>query len=157
MDDVSRDVQTDQKILSGFAYLLGLIPAFLIWLLKREDSSYVKFHAMQAALYSGAVSLTAACMISVQIFLAGLMMTGAFIMTNLIADTLQPESPLIFLVISGMMIMAIIAEAAIMAFLMISLKVVNLILAVSAFIGKDWRLPVLGDWVLSVNKKLCAS
>lgn len=157
MDDVSWEVKADEKILSGLAYLLGLIPALLIWLLKKNDSSYVKFHALQAALYSGAVSLTAACMISVQIFIAGLMMAGVFIMTNLIADTLQPESPLIFLVISVLMIVSIVVGAAIMAFLLFSLKMVNLILAVSAFIGKDWRLPVLGNWILSFNNKLCAS
>ena len=152
MEKSDQNVSSDEKILAGFAYLLGFIPAILIWFLKKDDSPYVNFQAMQAALYCGMVSSVTALLLAVGAILIVIMMAGAFIGTNVIADTLRPENPLIYLVLTMIMAMIIIAGFGITAFFWIGLKLVNLIASVFVFNGKDWRYPVIGDWIFRMIK-----
>jgi len=79
--------------------------------------------------------------------------TGAFIGTNVIADTLEPESPIIYFFLSIFMIMIILVGLSIIALLVISLLLVNFIAAVFAFLGKAWRYPLLGNWVERILQK----
>ena len=146
-------VTSGEKVYAGFAYLLGFIPAIIIWLLKKEDSPYVKFHAMQAAFYSGIMSFAAVLLLAVQIAMILVTTIGAFIGTNVIADTFEPESPLIYLLITIVMMMIIMVGFSIMALIVLPFLLVNLIATVYAFTGKEWRYPLLGDWVERILQK----
>ncbi|MDY6847247.1 MAG: DUF4870 domain-containing protein [Chloroflexota bacterium] len=146
-------VTSDEKVYAGFAYLLGFIPAIIIWLLKKGDSPYIKFHAMQAALYSGIVSIAAGLILTVQIVMISVTTIGAFVVTNVIADMLEPEFPLIYMLITIVMTVIIMLGVSIMALIVLPLLLVNLIAAVYAFTGKEWRYPFLGDWVERILQK----
>jgi len=153
MEKSSQERSSDEKLLAGFAYLLGFVPAVIIWLLKKDESPYVKFHALQAAIYSGIISFVTALLLASQIALMIVMGAGAFIGTNVIADTLEPESPMIYFFISIFMIMTILVGLSIIALIVISLHLVNFIAAVYTFTGKAWRYPLLGNWVERVLQK----
>ncbi len=153
MEKSSQERSSDEKLLAGFAYLLGFIPAVIIWLLKKDESPYVKFHALQAAIYSGIISFVTALLLASQIALMIVMGAGAFIGTNVIADTLEPDSPTIYFFLTIFMIMIILVGLSIIALIVISLHLVNFIPAVYAFTGKAWRYPLLGNWVERVLQK----
>jgi len=153
MEKSSQERSSDEKLLAGLAYLLGFIPAVFIWLLKKDESSFIRFHALQAAIYTGIVSLFTALLLTAQIALMMVTGAGVFIGTNVIADTLEPESPTIYFFLSIFMVMIILVGLSIIALLVISLHLVNFIAAVYAFTGKAWRYPLLGNWVERILQK----
>ncbi|KUK94520.1 MAG: hypothetical protein XE06_0791 [Anaerolineaceae bacterium 46_22] len=153
MEKSSQERSSDEKLLAGLAYLLGFIPAVIIWLLKKDQSPFIRFHALQAAIYTGIISFVTVLLLAAQIALMIVMGTGAFIGTNVIADTLEPESPTIYFFLSIIMIMIILVGLSIIALLVISLHLVNFIAAVYAFTGKASRYPLLGDWVERILQK----
>jgi uncharacterized membrane protein len=147
MEKSSQERSSDEKVFAGFAYLLGFVPAAIIWLLKKDESPYVKFHALQAAIYTGIISFVTVLLLAAQIVMMIVTGAGAFIGTNVIADTFEPESPTIYFFISIFMIMIILVGLSIIVLLVISLHLVNFIASVYAFAGKAWRYPLLGNWV----------
>ncbi|MDF1520855.1 MAG: DUF4870 domain-containing protein [Brevefilum sp.] len=153
MENTNQERSSDEKLLAGFAYLLGFIPAVIIWLLKKDESPYIKFHALQAAIYTGIISFVTALLLKAQIVLMIITGTGTFIGTNVIADTLEPESPSIYFFLSIFMIMIILVGLCIIAFIVISLHLVNFVAAVFAFTGRGWRYPLLGNWVERILQK----
>jgi uncharacterized membrane protein len=153
MEKSSQERSSDEKLLAGFAYLLGFVPAVIIWLLEKDESPYVKFHALQAAIYNGIISFVTALLLAAQIALMIIAGAGAFIGTNVIADSISPDSPLIYLGVSILMIMVIMVGLGLIALIVISLHLVNFIAAVYAFTGKAWRYPLLGNWVERVLQK----
>jgi uncharacterized membrane protein len=153
MEKSSQERSSDEKLLAGFAYLFGFIPAVIIWLLKKDQSPFIRFHALQAAIYNGIVSFFTALLLAVQVAMIIVTTAGAFVGTNLVADTLEPESPMIYFFISIFMIMTILVGLSIIALIVISLHLVNFIAAVYTFTGKAWRYPLLGNWVERVLQK----
>jgi uncharacterized Tic20 family protein len=153
MENTSQERSSDEKLLAGLAYLLGFFPAVIIWLLKKDESPYIRFHALQAAIFTGFIGCLTAVLLAAQIALMMVMCTGVFIGTNVIADTLEPESPTIYFFLTIFMIMIIMVGLSIIAFIVISLHLVNFIAAVYAFNGKTWRYPLLGNWVERVLQK----
>jgi len=153
MEKSSQERPSDEKLLAGFAYLLGFVPAVFIWLLKKDESPYIKFHALQALIYSGIVSCFSALLLAVQVALIIVTAAGAFIGTNIIADALEPESPTIYFFISIFMIMIMLVGLSIIALLVVSPRLVNFIAAIFAFTGKGWRYPLLGNWVERILQK----
>ena len=39
---------SDEKVMGALAYFFGMLGALLVWLLQREKSRFVRFHALQA-------------------------------------------------------------------------------------------------------------
>lgn len=153
MEKSVHNLSSNEKWFAGFAYLLGLIPAILIWFWKKEDSPYIKFHAMQAALYAGIVCLFTGFLLSVQTALIFITSTGTFLGTNLVADTLKPESPLIYVIITIFMLLIISVGFSVIALVVFSLHLVNLMAAVYVFAGLNWRYPLLGGWAERIMQK----
>jgi uncharacterized membrane protein len=147
MEKNNSAIGQEEKVHAGLAYLLGLIPAIVIYLLKKDDSPYVKYHALQAALYSGIVSLLGGLLLAAQTALALTAGVGAFIGTNMIADTIQPETPGIYFALSSLMVLIIVLGLSFTALLLFFLVLFRLIAAVFTFAGRDWHFPLLGNWV----------
>ncbi len=146
MEKRPEALSPDEKVFAGFAYLLGLIPAIIIFLNKKDDSPYVRFHALQAALYAGIVRVLGAFFLAAEtalLFLSGVI---AFIGTNLIADRIRPESPRIYLVVSIIMVVINLLGLSLMALIICGLMLVNIIAAIFIFAGKNWLYPVIGNW-----------
>ena len=146
MEKRPEALSPDEKVFAGFAYLLGLIPAIIIFLIKKDDSPYVRFHALQAGLYAGIVRVLGAFFLTAQTVLFFLSGVIAFIGTNLIADRIRPESPRIYLVVSIIMVVINLLGLSLMALIICGLLLVNIIAAIFIFAGKNWHYPVIGNW-----------
>jgi uncharacterized membrane protein len=146
MEKRPEALKPDEKVFAGFAYLLGLIPAMVIFLIKKDESPYIRFHAMQAALYAGIVRFLGALFLAAQMALLFLTGVSAFIGTNLIADRISPDTPRIYLVVSIIMVVINLLGLSLMALIICGLLLVNIIAAIFIFAGKNWRYPVIGNW-----------
>ncbi|MEA3325848.1 MAG: hypothetical protein U9R53_00830 [Chloroflexota bacterium] len=148
---VSEEIPSDEKTIAGWAYFLGLIPALIIWGIKRGESSYVSFHALQAALYDGFMGLVAALFLGTQFIGMVFWMIIAFVGTNIIADTIEPETPIIYLIITLFIVLSSMGWVSLMSLVLLGLSLVDLVAAYNAFKGKDWRYPVFATWAGKLN------
>ncbi len=153
MEKRPEALRPDKKALAGLAYLLGLIPAMVIFFLKKDDSPYVRFHALQAALYAGFVSVLGAFLLAAQTALLFLTGVSAFLATNVIADTVRPDTPRVYLVVTIIMVVINLLGLSLMASVICGLILVNIIAAIFTFAGKSWRYPLLGNWTESIITK----
>jgi len=150
---MSQHTTSNERVLAGFAYFLGLIPALVIWSLKKDESPHVRIHAMQAALYDACVSSLAMCLLAVQLTTIGFLMMSAWVVTNIIADTAAPDTPLVYLIISIGMILIIMGGISLIAVLVLGLKLLDLTAAGFTFAGRDWHIPVLANWAAKINQR----
>ena len=148
---ISQDISSDEKTMAGFAYFFGLIPALIIYGIKRGKSRYVSFHAVQAAIYDGFMGLVAALFLGMQFLAMGFWMIIAFVGTNIIADTIEPETPFIFLMITLFLMLIGMGWTSLMSLVLVSLSLIDLMAAFYTFTGKDWRYPVFASWAEKIN------
>jgi uncharacterized membrane protein len=153
MDPMIQQHTSDERVWAGLAYLLGLIPALIIWVTKKDDLPNAGFHAMQAVIFDGINSIIAIVMLAVTLLMMIIFQASAFFATNIIADAIQPESPLVFLMISMLLILILIGGVGLMAVLLAGIKLVDLIIALGAFAGKNWHLPVISTWAENINQR----
>ena len=136
----------NERTLAGLAYLLGLIPALIIWVLNKDDSPSVSFHALQAALYDGFVVITAILLLMLYYLTLSVLMVGAWLGTNIIADVLAPETPLVYMLLTILLMALISSGMGLGAVLILSLNLIDLFAATCLFTGQNWRYPVLANW-----------
>jgi len=144
---------SDEKILAGMAHLLGLILALVIWACKKGDSHYVSFHALQAAMFDGLVSLVGAFLISLQLIVSIILSVGVWVGTNLIADLIAPETPIIYFVLSLIFLLCLLGGMGFIIFFILVLKLVDLIAAISVFCDKAWRYPLFAQWAEKLSQR----
>jgi len=148
---ISQDISSEEKIMAGLAYFFGLIPALIIWAIKKGESGYVRFHAIQAALYDGFMSLVSISFLGIQFLGMMFWMIVAFVGTNLIADLVEPETPIIFLFITLFIMLIGMGWTGLMSLVLVSLSLIDLVAAFQVFTGKDWRYPVFASWAEKIN------
>lgn len=105
----------DDKLWAGLGYVglaIFMIPTIVIFVLKKDESAYIKFHLLQSLAFG----------------IAGLVISVAF---------------MFLLAIPVVNILAAFANF----FIGLGLFVYWIILIIWAFMGKDFRIPVLGDFV----------
>jgi uncharacterized membrane protein len=153
MEKHPEALKSDEKAFAGLAYLLGLIPAVVIFFIKKDESPYVRFHALQAALYSGVLSVLGAFLLAVQTALLFLTGISAFLATNIIADTVRPDTPRVYLLVTIIMVVINLLGLSLMASVTCGLCLVNIIAAIFTFAGKSWRYPLLGNWAERIITK----
>jgi len=139
---VSQDVSPEEKTAAGLAYILGCIPALIIWLIKRRDSEYVSFHAVQAALYDGLVMLVASALLGWQFLQVFFMMIATTFGANYLMDMIESGNPLLLVLIALFLMLTGMGWMSLMIFLLLVLSLIDLAAAFSAFTGKDFRYPV---------------
>jgi uncharacterized Tic20 family protein len=137
----------DEPSLAGLAYLLGLIPALIIWKLKKDDSPSLRFHALQAAFYDGFVGIMAIGLLMLSFLALPVLMIGAWLATNIIADVVAPEAPLVYLMLTIVLLLLTSGGFGLAAVLILSLNLIDLVAAACLFAGKNWRYPILANWV----------
>jgi uncharacterized membrane protein len=142
---------TKEKVLAGLAYVFGRLPALVIWLVKKDESRAVGFHAMQAVLYSTFADLLVLVLMAVQLVFLPFLMGLTWLLTNLVADGFAPKSPVIFLVLSLLMMLVFMAGIALVSAAAFSLNMFNIVGAICICLGKDWRYPVLARWAEKIN------
>ena len=139
-------VPVDEKILAGLAYLLGLIPALIIWTLKEKDSTSVRFHAMQAALYDGFMGIIAIFLPVVSLMALSVLMIGVWLGTNIVADVLAPETPIIYVILTVFLLLLTSSGIGLAAVLLLCLSLIDLVAAIYLFTGHHWRYPIFANW-----------
>jgi uncharacterized membrane protein len=148
---MGKESSREERILAGLAYFLGLIPALVIWVFRRKDSPYVGFHAMQAVLVDGIIGIIALVFGLIQSIGALFLGMVAWLVTNIVADVVAPGSPLIFVFISLIFILMVGTGIGLSIVVVLSLKVFDIVAMVSSFMGRDWHIPVLGNWAERFN------
>jgi len=148
---MEKESSREERILAGLAYFLGLIPALVIWVFRRKDSPYVGFHAMQAALIDGFIGLIVLVFGLIQSLGALFLGMVAWLVTNILADVVAPDSPLIFLLISLIFITIVVVGIGLSIVVVLSLKAFDIVAMVSSLMGRDWHIPVLGNWAEKFN------
>lgn len=140
----SWEILPEEKTTAGLAYLLGLIPALIIWLVKRRESEYVSFHAVQAAFYDGLLMLVAVVFFGMQFFQFFFWMIATTFGANYLMDMIESGNPLILILIALILMLIGMGWMSIMILVLLSLSLIDLAAAFSAFTGKDFRYPVFG-------------
>lgn len=133
---------SDEKVLAALAHasvllsFFGPIGATIVWVIQRNKSKYVRFHALQAMGYQALTFW--AWLISI-FFVAFGVIGVSFVITLLTSESsiLPPESmfviqPVIMLIIFGMWGL---------------MFLIGFIGAVFCILGKDFRYPILGSWL----------
>lgn len=146
-------VPADERNLAGLAYLLGLIPALIIWMVKREDSPSTSFHAIQAALYDGFVGITAILLLMMSFITLSILMIGIWLGTNILADVLAPETPLVYLLLTIFLMLLTSSGIGLAAVLLLCLNLIDLVAALDLFSGRNWRTPIIASWAEKLNQR----
>lgn len=133
---------SDEKVLAALAHasvflsFFGPIGATIIWVIQRNKSKYVRFHALQAMGYQALTFW--AWFISIFIITLGMVGVG-FVITLLTSESsvLPPAAmffiqPVVVLIIFGMWGLMILT---------------GFVGAVFCMLGKDFHYPLLGNWL----------
>ncbi|MFW5714385.1 MAG: hypothetical protein ACOCYU_06925 [Brevefilum sp.] len=139
-------VPEEERTLAGLAYLLGLVPALIILMLKKSDSLSLQYHAIQAALYDGFVRLTAIMLLMVSLNTLPVLMVAAWLGTNILADFLAPEGPLVYMILTIMLMLFASCVIGVAAVLILCLNLIDLVAAACLFAGRNWHYPIIGKW-----------
>jgi uncharacterized membrane protein len=142
----NQAIPAGERTLTGLAYLLGLIPALVIWVLKKDESPSLRFHAMQAALYDGLVGITAMLLPVFSFLTLSILMIGMWLGTNILADVLEPETPLVYLLLTVLLMLVTSSGIGFAAVLLLGLSLIDLVAALYLFSGQDWRYPMIASW-----------
>ena len=125
---------SDEKLLAGLSHLsiiaFSIIAPFIIWLIQRQKSQYVAFHALQSLFYHLAttvVSVVLAC-------------AFIFVFFRAIASGTANEGMAIFADL------AILAIFVLMTLVAVALTIYGIVGAVMAFQGKPFRYILAGRW-----------
>ena len=133
---------SDERLLSAIAYFFGIIGAVFVWILQRDKSRFVRFHAAQALAFDFVVTIFT--MVFFSCFF-GLMFAGMFGAMLTASNTSSPsESFPLFIIFPTIMPLAIFA--CIFPFTLL-LMIIRIIAAVSVLSGHDFRYPWLGRQV----------
>ncbi len=141
-----HSVPEDERLFAGLTYLLGLVPALIIWVIKKEDSPSVRYHALQVALYDGFVAVTAIWLLMLFYLTLPVLMVGAWLGTNILADVFAPETPLVYLILTILLLTITSGGIGLTAVLILGLGLIDLVAAIYLFTGRSWRYPILANW-----------
>lgn len=133
---------SDEKVLAALAHasvllsFLGPIGATIVWAVQRNKSKYVRYHALQAMGYQALTFW--AWFISMFVFMFGFIGLSLVITIATSESSIFPPEamffiqPVIMLVIFGMWGL---------------MFLIGFIGAIFCILGKDFRYPVIGDWL----------
>lgn len=157
MTEMAKQVpKQDEKLMAGFSYLFGWIPALIFWAYKKNESEYLRFHAMQAVLFSLMLVVLTIFILFFQVVILPILMTASlFGVLALIVDgnTFQ-QDPIIFInIMTGGIVLLTIFSILLVNLPVLILEGINLGAAVAGFLGRNWRYPILANWTDKINAK----
>ena len=122
---------SDEKLLAGLSHLsiiaFSIIAPFIIWLIQRQKSQYVAFHALQSLFYHLATTVVSVVLACAFIFVFFGVAAGGS-------------------AIEGIALFFIIASFALIALVAIASTTYGIVGAVMAFQGKPFRYILAGRW-----------
>jgi uncharacterized protein len=117
------DTTQDDRMMSMLAYLLGLFTSFIgplvIYFVKKDQSRFAGFHALQAVALQGALAVLG---------------VGAFVASFVLALL----GPLVLLAVPLYFLLSLVGLAVL---------VFSIVAAVKSYGGEWYRVPVVGDYV----------
>ena len=132
---------SDEKMMGALAHLLGLVVALVVWAVQKEKSRFVRFQAIQAMAFDGALMVVSTVSFFCLFTLMSLGMVGSLISTINDPASIN-DFPVLFLfpTIMPFLIFTCIFP---LSFVML---IVRLIAAISVLNGRDFRYPLIGKW-----------
>lgn len=132
----------DEKLMSAIAYFFGIFGALFVWMLQKDKSRFVRFHAAQALAFDFLV-MGLGFVVFFCIF--GIMFAGVLGAIFIAANSSSPSDAFpVFMMFPAFMPFMILACVFPSAFIFM---IVRLIAAVSVLSGRDFRYPWLGTQV----------
>jgi uncharacterized Tic20 family protein len=142
MNNNVPSLSSDEKLMGAVSHLFGLVVALLMWMLQKDKSRFVKFQALQALVFDLIVMISTGllffCLFGV-IFLGTF---GSIIWTAEAASSPEQMIPFVVLPIMFPSLTFICVFP-----LSVLLLAVRITAAVSVLNGRNFRYPVLGNWV----------
>jgi len=152
-EDKLQAVTKEEKLQVGFSYLIGWIPALIFWNQNKGKSEYVRFHTMQAILFSGAIAvfgiLTMVVTMILTTLLALIIPLGFFLITP--QAQFDPNA-LVAVVIVLLILGSFFSPFILLAPVQI-LQLINIGAIIEGFSGRDWRYPLLAKWAEKINQR----
>jgi uncharacterized Tic20 family protein len=115
----------------------GLIVPVIVWITQREKSRFASFQALQTLAYQ----LTQIIVYQIVYFLAMIPFFGFIFITILLTESKHAE-PSPYLVFIGVLLLFLIIFGSMGLYVLI-----GLVGAVACIGGKDFRYPILGNWI----------
>lgn len=128
----------DERLMAGLAHLAGVFLALLIWIIQKDRSRFIRFQALQAAVYDG-ISMLAFMGVSMAVMLA-----VVFIPFGLAVGVSQTQASNLGEWLLVMLGLAPLSAVIIMLGLFVIWMGVRVWAAVSVFQGANFQYPVIG-------------
>lgn len=142
MENTSPTPTSDEKLMSAIAYFLGIIGALLVWILQKDKSRFVRYHAAQALAFDFLVTVLAFVMF---FCIFGVMFVGLFGSILIAVSTAsQTDSAPLFVLFPAFMPFMVFTCAFPLSFVFM---IGRLFAAISVLTGRDFRFPWLGRQV----------
>lgn len=133
---------SDEKVLAALAHgsvvfsFFGPIAPLAIWIMQRNKSKYVRYHALQALGYQ-ALAFWGWILGLILVFIA---MFGVMFVAALVSSPEQLDSPVFQVILQAVMLLSIFGQWGL--FLLI-----GLVGAVFCMLGRNFHYPILGSWL----------
>jgi uncharacterized Tic20 family protein len=155
MQNPSQTLPTsEERVLAGLAHWLGLLVAVIIWATQKDRSRYVRFQAAQAMAFDVVIMIGASvvgmCMALVVIVGTLLMSMGGLVAAAGSAGDENSAFPILFLILFQTFPLLFVCLSCPLVVLVTVVLVFRFIAIINAFIGNDYRYPILGNWVLKL-------
>lgn len=141
MEQSNTTPTPDEKLMSAIAYFFGIIGALLVWILQKDKSRFVRFHATQALAFD---FLVIGLGFVVFFCFFGAMLIAMFGSIFLTANSSSPSDGPLLVIFPAVMPFMIFSCVFPLAFVFM---LVRLIAAISVLNGRDFRYPWLGTQI----------
>jgi len=144
MSEQPVQLTTEERLLGGISHLLGIIWALIIWAIEKDKSRFVRFQAMQAVAFDGAVMVVMLVVVGVVLLLTFLILAILMILVGILASQGNQDFLTYIIPISTMFPFFLFL---IFVPVGLALTVVRLIASIRVFQGTDFHYPWLGNQV----------
>ena len=152
-EDKLQAVTKDEKLQVGFSYLIGWIPALVFWIQNKGKSAYVRFHTMQAILFSGVIAVFVILAMVVTMTLTTLFAIMIPLGILLVTPQAQFDPHSLAAILTTLFVLGAFFSPFILLAPVQILQLINLGAVIEGFSGRDWRYPLLAKWAEKINQR----
>ncbi len=147
VEEMSAVPTSEERLMAGFSHLLGIVPALIFWVIKKDESEYVRHQSLQAIFYQIFIFLVSILLVFVVIAFMALFMLIIFGLMAAVVASENPESLAASFSIIGLLMSLAPGLFGVYVIVLVPLGIVNLIAAIFTFMGRPWRYPLIAKWV----------
>lgn len=140
MDEKTKPLSSDDKVMAVISHLLGLFVAVIVWVVNKDKSDYVKYHAVQAIGF-GLVMMILSTLFS----FAAMLVVFSFVFGEMLTVGMESDPGMMpFLMFPAVFPLGIFV-------IVLPLTLVNWGFRIYAIVRvlqeRDFQYPLIGGWV----------